>query len=82
MRQLAGTKNDIPEGSRHSARRTHFWAALRIEFFLLPLKVHGLQKTPSRRETGLNRNGEESEKLLLELSLCELLLVDAFLACC
>ena len=26
MRQLAGTKSKVPEGSRHSARRTHqFW---------------------------------------------------------
>ena len=25
MRQLAGTKNEVPEGSRHSARQTHFW---------------------------------------------------------
>ena len=25
MRQLAGTKRDVPEGSRHSARRSHFW---------------------------------------------------------
>jgi hypothetical protein len=30
MRQLAGTKSDVPEGSRHSARRTHFWPRLSL----------------------------------------------------